>query len=346
MKKKTIIIISIVLVVIALISAGLAYAAYWYVLIKPNVKNTEDTFIYIKTNSTYEDVLNTLQENNIIDDLKTFEWVAEKKQYPSKVKAGKYLIKVGTNNNDLVNMLRSGDQVPVFIEFNSIRTAEQLAGRLSHQIEADSLSIINLLNDTSFIKEKGFNQYNRISVFIPNTYEIWWNTSAKQLYDKMYKEYKKFWNEKRMKLAKSLNMSQLEVISLASIVEQETAKNDEKPRVAGVYLNRIKTGMPLQADPTLIFAAGDFSIRRVLNHHKEIESPFNTYKYAGIPPGPISVPSISAIDAVLNAETHNYIFFCAKDDFSGYHNFAVTYNEHLINARKYHAALNRRKIMK
>ena len=346
MKKKTIIIISIVLVVIALISAGLAYAAYWYVLVKPNVKITEDTFIYIKTNSTYNDVLNTLVEEDIIDDFKTFEWVAEKKQYPSKVKAGKYLIKTGTNNNDLVNMLRSGDQVPVFIEFNSIRTAEQLAGRLAQQIEADSLSIINLLNDTAFIKEKGFDKYNRISVFIPNTYEIWWNTTAEQLYDKMYKEYKKFWNEKRINLAKALKMSQLEVISLASIVEQETAKNDEKPRVAGVYLNRIKTGMPLQADPTLIFAAGDFSIRRVLNHHKEIESPFNTYKYAGIPPGPISVPSISAIDAVLNAETHNYIFFCAKDDFSGYHNFAVTYNEHLINARKYHAALNRRKIMK
>jgi UPF0755 protein len=346
MKKKTIIIISIVLVVIALISAGLAYAAYWYVLVKPNVKITEDTFIYIKTNSTYNDVVNTLVEEDIIDDFKTFEWVAEKKQYPSKVKAGKYLIKTGTNNNDLVNMLRSGDQVPVFIEFNSIRTAEQLAGRLAQQIEADSLSIINLLNDTAFIKEKGFDKYNRISVFIPNTYEIWWNTTAEQLYDKMYKEYKKFWNEKRLNLAKALKMSQLEVISLASIVEQETAKNDEKPRVAGVYLNRIKTGMPLQADPTLIFAAGDFSIRRVLNHHKEIESPFNTYKYAGIPPGPISVPSISAIDAVLNAETHNYIFFCAKDDFSGYHNFAVTYNEHLINARKYHAALNRRKIMK
>ncbi len=346
MKKRTFIIIGLVLIAIALITATLAYGVYWYLLVKPNVKISEDTFIYIKTNSSYEDVLNNIKENNIIDNLETFEWVAKKKNYPNKVKAGKYLIKVGTNNNDLVNMLRSGNQVPVYIEFNSIRTAEQLAGRLAQQIEADSLSIITLLNDTAFIKEKGFDPHNRISVFIPNTYEVWWNTSAKQLYDKMYKEYKKFWTEKRLKLAKSLNLNQLEVISLASIVEQETAKNDEKPRVAGVYLNRIKKGMPLQADPTLIFAAGDFSIRRVLNHHKEIESPFNTYKYTGIPPGPISVPSISAIDAVLNAETHNYIFFCAKDDFSGYHSFAVTYNEHLINARRYHAALNRRKIMK
>ena len=162
----------------------------------------------------------------------------------------------------------------------------------------------------------------------------------------MYSEYQKFWNEDRKNKAKLLNMNPLEVISLAAIVEQETSKKDERPKVAGVYLNRIKTGMPLQADPTLIFAAGDFSIRRVLNHHKEIESPFNTYKYTGVPPGPICVPSISSIDAVLDFENHNYIFFCAKDDFSGYHNFAVTYNEHLINARKYQAAMNRKKIMK
>ncbi|MDD2345751.1 MAG: endolytic transglycosylase MltG, partial [Bacteroidales bacterium] len=220
------------------------------------------------------------------------------------------------------------------------------AGRISQQIEADSLSIINVLNDTAFILSKGFDHYNRISVFIPNTYEIWWNTTAQQLYDKMYSEYQKFWNEDRKNKAKLLNMNPLEVISLAAIVEQETSKKDERPKVAGVYLNRIKTGMPLQADPTLIFAAGDFSIRRVLNHHKEIESPFNTYKYTGVPPGPICVPSISSIDAVLDFENHNYIFFCAKDDFSGYHNFAVSYNEHLINARKYQAAMNRKKIMK
>lgn len=346
MKKRSIVKILLLLLLLILILGALTIAAYWYVLVKSNVKVTEDTFIYISSNSEYKDVLQILKSENIIDNFATFEWVAEKKQYPSKVKAGKYLIKPETNNNDLINMLRSGDQIPVHIEFNSIRTAEQLAGRISQQIEADSLSIINVLNDTTFILSKGFDHYNRISIFIPNTYEIWWNTSAQQLYDKMYLEYQKFWNEDRKNKAKLLNMNPLEVISLAAIVEQETSKKDEKPKVAGVYLNRIKTGMPLQADPTLIFAAGDFSIRRVLNHHKEIESPFNTYKYTGVPPGPICVPSISSIDAVLDFENHNYIFFCAKDDFSGYHNFAVTYNEHLINARKYQAAMNRKKIMK
>lgn len=346
MKKRSIVKILLLLLLLILILGALTIAAYWYVLVKSNVKVTEDTFIYISSNSEYKDVLQILKSENIIDNFATFEWVAEKKQYPSKVKAGKYLIKPETNNNDLINMLRSGDQIPVHIEFNSIRTAEQLAGRISQQIEADSLSIINVLNDTTFILSKGFDHYNRISIFIPNTYEIWWNTSAQQLYDKMYLEYQKFWNEDRKNKAKLLNMNPLEVISLAAIVEQETSKKDERPKVAGVYLNRIKTGMPLQADPTLIFAAGDFSIRRVLNHHKEIESPFNTYKYTGVPPGPICVPSISSIDAVLDFENHNYIFFCAKDDFSGYHNFAVTYNEHLINARKYQAAMNRKKIMK
>lgn len=346
MKKRSIFKILLFLLLLSLIVGTSAIAAYWYVLVKSNVKVTEDTFIYIKTNSDYKDVLQTLKSKNIIDNFATFKWVAEKKQYPSKVKAGKYLIKPQTNNNDLVNMLRSGNQIPVHIEFNSIRTAEQLAGRISQQIEADSLSIINVLNDTAFILSKGFDHYNRISVFIPNTYEIWWNTTAQQLYDKMYSEYKKFWTEDRKSKAKSLNMSPVEVISLAAIVEQETSKKDEKPKVAGVYLNRIKIGMPLQADPTLIFAAGDFSIRRVLDHHKEIESPFNTYKYTGVPPGPICVPSISSIDAILNFENHNYIYFCAKDDFSGYHNFAVSYNEHLINARKYQAAMNRKKIMK
>lgn len=318
----------------------------WYVVYKPNVNIKSETFLFIKTGSKFQDVLDSLQKNELITNIETFKWVAQQKKYSEKVKPGKYLIKQNMNNNDLVNMLRSGDQVPIHIEFNSIRTAEQLAGRLSKQIEADSASIINILNDTAYIRTKGFDQYNKVSVFIPNTYEIWWNTTAQQLYDKMFKEYKTFWTDKRKSKAKALKLTPNQVIALASIVEQETAKNDEKPRVAGVYLNRLKSNMALQADPTLIFAAGDFSIRRVLNFHKEIDSPYNTYKHTGLPPGPICIPSITTIDAVLNAENHNYIFFCAKEDFSGYHNFAVSYNDHLINARKYQAALNRRKIMK
>lgn len=331
-------------ILVVIIGAGI-FAAGWYVVFKPNVQ-TSDVYFYIKTGGTFEDVVDSLDKKNVLENMQTFLWVANQKKYSNKVKPGKYLIKKGMNNNELVNMLRSGNQVPIHIEFNSIRTAEQLAGRLSQQIEADSISIINILNDTAYIRSKGFDKYNKVSVFIPNTYEIWWNTSAQQLYDKMFKEYTTFWNEGRLSKAKAHKLTPNQVIALASIVEQETAKNDEKPRVAGVYLNRLKSNMALQADPTLIFAAGDFSIRRVLNHHKEIESPYNTYKYTGLPPGPICIPSITTIDAVLNAEQHNYIFFCAKEDFSGYHNFAVSYNDHLINARKYQAALNRRKIMK
>ncbi len=344
-KRKWIKYFSILLIFVVLIATGFIALA-WYVVLKPNVDIKTDTFLYIKTGSSFQNVLDLMDEHNIITNKETFVWVAKQKKYDKKVKPGKYRIKQSMNNNDLINMLRSGEQVPIHIEFNSIRTAEQLAGRMAQQIEADSASIINILNDTAYIRSKGFDQYNRVSVFIPNTYEIWWNTSAQQLYDKMFKEYQSFWNESRKEKAKALKLSPNEVIALASIVEQETAKNDEKPRVAGVYINRLKTNMALQADPTLIFAAGDFSIRRVLNSLKEIDSPYNTYKYAGLPPGPICIPSISTIDAVLNAENHNYIYFCAKDDFSGYHNFAVSYNDHLINARKYQAALNRRKIMK
>ncbi len=332
--------------ILILVLVASVIAAVWFIVFKPNVSVKSDTFLYVKTGSSFQNVIDSLEKNNIIENTKTFLWVAELKKYSNKIKPGKYLIKPGMNNNELVNMLRSGNQVPVVIEFNSIRTAEQLAGRISQQIEADSLSIITILYDTTYLNSKGFDQFNRISVFIPNTYEIWWNTSAQQFYDKMLNEYKKFWNESRMQKAKNLNLTPNQIIALASIIEQETAKNDEKPRVAGVYINRLKLKMPLQADPSLIFAAGDFSIRRVLNSLKEIESPYNTYKYAGLLPGPICIPSISSIDAVLNAENHNFVYFCAKDDFSGYHNFAVNYNDHLINARKYQAALNRRKIMK
>lgn len=331
-------------IITILIGSGVLLAG-WYVIFKSNVQ-LNDSFFYIKTGSTFEDVVDSLDKKNVLENMQTFLWVAKQKNYPDKIKPGKYLLKKGMNNNELVNLFRSGNQVPVHIEFNSIRTAEQLAGRLSKQIEADSISIINILNDTAYLQSKGFDMYNKVSVFIPNTYEIWWNTSAQQLFDKMYKEYTAFWNSNRLSKAKELKLTPNQVITLASIVEQETSKNDEKPKVAGVYLNRLKSNMALQADPTLIFAAGDFSIRRVLNYHKEIESPYNTYKYTGLPPGPICIPAISSIDAVLNPDKHNYVFFCAKEDFSGYHNFALSYNEHLINARKYQAALNRRKIMK
>ena len=208
-------------------------------------------------------------------------------------------------------------------------------------IEADSADIAALLKDEETAKKYGFNKQTFCSMFIPNTYEFWWNTSAEEFVQRMADEYKKFWNDDRKAKANELGLSQSQVSTLASIVESETQKNDEKARIAGVYINRLKKDWLLQADPTVVFAAGDFTIKRILNKHLEINSPYNTYKYKGLPPGPICIPSTTSIDAVLNYEHHNYMYFCAKEDFSGYHNFATTNAQHEANARRYHDALRK-----
>jgi len=303
-------------------------------------------FLYIKTGDTYKDVAETLKEEEILHSIDNFNWVAERKGYTKKVKSGKYKITKSMSNSDIVNMLRIGKQEPVKLEFNSIRTKAQLAGIIGQQLESDSTALLAIFEDADFLKTKNLTPDNAVCVFIPNTYSLNWNTDAKTLFNRMCKEYDKFWNSNRKALAKKLNMTPIEVSILASIVESETAKNDEKPIVAGAYINRLKKNMLLEADPTLIFAAGDFSIRRVLNVHKEIDSPYNTYKYKGLPPGPICIPAPSSIDAVLNYKKHDYIYFCAKETLDGYHNFAVDYKDHLANAKRYQAALDRMKIKK
>jgi UPF0755 protein len=201
-----------------------------------------------------------------------------------------------------------------------------------------------LFNDDLYLKQYGFNSENCIAMFIPNTYEFYWNTPAKKFMERMAREYKAFWNPSRKMKAKTIGLTQAQVAVLASIVEQETHRDDEKPIVAGVYLNRYKKGWKLEADPTLVYALGNFTVQRVLNQYKEIDSPYNTYMYAGLPPGPICIPSISSIDAVLNYSKHEYFYFCARDDFSGYHCYAKTYTEHLVNAKRFQKELNRRKI--
>lgn len=310
------------------------------------IPENESVAIYIPTNSTFENVKKILYEKGIIIHRNNFEWLAIKKKYPDNIKKGKYLIKNKMSNNELINLLRSGKQEPVNLIFNNIRTKEQLAKNISGQIESDSASIIKLLNDSTYISQ--FDLYPEIvtTIFIPNTYKIFWDITAKQFIERMYLEYNKFWNHQRQKKADELEMTIPEVITLASIVEKETQKNDEKPIIAGVYINRLKRGWRLQADPTLIYALGDYNIRRVLNNHKEIDSPYNTYKYRGLPPGPICIPSISSIDAVLNYDKNNYLYFCARDDLSGYHAFARTNIQHSQNARKYREALNKLKIWK
>ncbi len=321
---------------------------YYQKIYEPNVvSDIEKTrYLYIPTNSNIDSVIVILKKKNYLSNTKSFIWLAEKKNYAAHIYPGRYLLTKGMNNNDLINLLRKGEQKPLKLIFNNIRTVEELAGCVGKQIEADSSEIIKLMLNNDYVKDLGFNKNTFSCIFIPNTYEFWWNTSAKAFINRMYKEYLKFWNPKRLEQAKNNNLSPQEVITIASIVDEETWKNDEMPRIAGVYINRLQRRIPLQADPTIKFAVGDFSIKRVLTKHLKVESPYNTYKHYGLPPGPISIPSIAAIDAVLNYEHHKYLYFCAKDDFSGYHNFAKNLNEHNRNARAYRRALNKKRIWK
>ena len=305
-----------------------------------------ELFIHIPSGSDMQSVLDILEESNSVKSMSALEWVMNKKKYGQSIKSGRYRIEDGISNNDLVNMLRSGNQVPISLTFNNTRTLEEFSGKIGRQIEADSISILNFLKDEANLKAFGFKPETVIGLFIPNSYHVYWNMSPKTFTERMYKEYTKFWNVERMKKASDLNLTPIEVSTLASIVDEETIKNDEKPRVAGVYVNRIKRGIKLDADPTLKFAWGDFSMRRVLNKHKAIKSPYNTYKYAGIPPGPIRQASISGLNAVLNCEKHKYLYFCASPEFNGYHVFARTLREQNRNAAKYQRALNLQRIFK
>lgn len=336
----------ITLVLVILVGGGFKIFQLYQQVEEPNINldGKKEVYIYIPTGSDYKDVTNILYANNYIINRASFEWVAEKKGYAALVKPGKYQLKEGMSNNQLVNLLRSGKQVPVKLVFNKIRTKDRFAGIISNQIEADSLELLNLLNNESFLSDYGLNRETALCLFIPNTYEFYWNTDAKAFVKRMDKEFENFWNKSRLEKANSMGLSREEVITMASIVEEETVKNDEKPRVAGVYYNRIKKGMRLQADPTVRFAVGDFEIKRILTKHLSIDSPYNTYRKAGLPPGPICIPTISSIDAVLNYEKHSYLYFCAKDDFSGYHAFAKTLQQHNVNAEKYRKALNKNRI--
>lgn len=342
--KKVIIALTVLLFIIG---GSTAYYSYTKIY-RPNVEliGKDQAYLYIKTGSTFEDVLANLIEHNIIRNASSFQWVAERKGYKNKVKPGKYKIKKNMSNNELVNMLRSGAQEPVKLVFNEARTKQDFIEIIHKQIEADKDDLNTLINDDEFLKDYGVNSKNVLTLFIPNTYEVYWNTSAEQFIERMAKEYDKFWTKLRIQKAQKLGLTKSEVSILASIVQQESKVTDEQPVIAGVYLNRLKKEMRLQADPTVIFAIGDFTIKRVLNEYLNFDSPYNTYKYTGLPPGPICLPYSSTIDAVLNIKAHNYIYFCAKEDFSGRHNFAATIAEHNRNAAKFRKALNNRKIFK
>lgn len=337
----------IIIVMVTLGTSFLGIMAYLKFL-SPVVRNIDinDPYVYIATGSDFTDVAAILKKKNLIDNLNDFTWLAKQMKYVNHIKPGKYKLHNGMSNKEIIEMLRAGRQVSVMLSINNIRKVDGLALLISSKLEADSNSIVKLFNDSIYLSQHGFNTYNAISVIIPNTYEFYWNTNAEEVFERMLKEYKKFWTAKRLKMANDLGLDPKQVAVVASIVEKETRQNDEKPILAGIYLNRLEQGWKLEADPTLVYAANDFTIKRVLNIHKQINSPYNTYLNFGLPPGPICTPSIESIDAVLNRKKTDYMFFCAREDFSGYHNYAVSYSEHMRNARVFQSALNRRGIKK
>ena len=342
MRRTIVFIFFLILLLTALVAAGSFYNRIFRSNV--NLDGEMEMDFYIPTGSGFQDVVQLLAEHDILRDTSSFRWLAVQKNYPNHIYPGRYRIRHGLNNNDLVGLLRSGRQEPVQLVFNNIRSADKLAEQVSGQIEADYEGILSIFQDSALLAEHQLTPETVYGVFIPNTYEIYWNTSPAQFLERMVREYRIFWSEKRLARARNAGLSPMEVMTLASIVDEETLKREEEPRIAGLYINRLKKGMRLQADPTVKFAAGDMTITRVLKKHVAIESPYNTYRNGGLPPGPIVIPSVSAVDAVLNFERHKYIYMCAREDFSGYHNFASTLSQHNKNARSYQNALNRRKI--
>lgn len=336
-------IVGIFSLIVVLAGTVYGYMMYKDIFSANTAFSENEVAVYIPTGATYAQAEALVKP--YVEDIEKLRTTAEKKSYPGNVKAGKFVLKKGMNSNEIINALRQPQ--PVRISFNNQETLQRAIGRIAEQIEPDSLALMKAFTDRQFLEENGFTEENVLSVFIPNTYEFFWNTTATKVRDKMAKEYRKFWTPERKAKAEALNLTPLEVSALASIVHKETVKTDERPRVAGVYLNRLNRGMKLEADPTVIYAlkkqSGDFDqvIKRVLFKDLVIDSRYNTYKYEGLPPGPIAMPDISALDAVLNPEKHNYIYFCASVTNFGYHEFAVTPAQHEVNRQKYVAWVNK-----
>ena len=335
---------------IGLVIFGVIAYYIYSTMFSPNTNfENETAYIYVPTNANYSEVRSQLEP--LLKDIGAFDALAKQKKYVTNIKAGRFAISKGMNNNDIINSIRSKN-LPVKIAFNNQHSIKDLAGRISMQIEADSLTLNKAMTDELFLTNNGFSKATALGMYLPNSYEFFWNTSAETFRDRMLVEYNRFWTDARKAKAKKLNLTPNEVITLASIVHEESKQADEQPRVAGVYLNRLRIGMPLQADPTLKFAAYQLPqyqntiIRRVLNIHKDINSPYNTYQNSGLPPGLIAMPDLSAIKAVLDPESHSYLYFAADAKRIGYHKFAKTLGQHNNNAREYHRYLSSQGINK
>lgn len=320
---------------------GISFTFYGFQMVyTPNFQvGKESRILFLKEGSTFKDVQKELHEGNYVQDLVSFSFLAKVMGYNDHIKPGRYVIEKDMTNIGAIRLLRSGKQEPVHITFNNVRLISDLSDKITRNLSMKPAEFEAAIVKFAMNNPDGFTKDNVMAMFIPNTYEVFYNVSPDGLVSKLNGEYKKFWNDERRRKAKEAGFTPIEVSVLASIVQAESIRPDEAPVIAGLYINRLRKGIALQADPTLVFAVGDFALKRVLNEHKAIDSPYNTYKYAGLPPGPINLPEIRSIDAVLNYSPSDYYYMCAKEDFSGRHNFTNSYQEHMNNAIRYQRAL-------
>ncbi|MFY0627042.1 MAG: endolytic transglycosylase MltG [Reichenbachiella sp.] len=338
-KKKIVIAASIIVFSVMLSSFGFYFHQVIYA---PNFLYEQDSkALIIPTGATFKDVQNTLYDERYLNDLVSFSLLSKLMDYDINIKPGLYLIRKDMSNYQVIRMLRSGDQTAVNITFNNVRMSGDLPEKITANLEMTPKDFLEIIRNDSLIEANGFDSLTIVGMFIPNTYQVYWTIKPEALFLKMKKEYDRFWNEKRLAKAKEIGLTPKEVSVMASIAQAEVSVGDELPVVAGLYMNRINKGYLLGADPTLVFANQDFEIRRVLNKHKLIDSPYNTYRYEGLPPGPINMPTIQALEAVLNYDKHKYLYMCAKEDFSGRHNFATNLKDHNENAKRFQRAMNK-----
>jgi UPF0755 protein len=335
----------ITLVILLFIGLGGTLLFYYLRYFGPNVTGKKE-YLYIHTGEGFDSVYKTIRDEGIVKDTTTFAWAAHNMKYVNRVKPGKYRLHEGMSNRALIRMLQLGEQEQVELSFHVFRTKEQFAAFVSTKLEVDSNTILHYLDSTQFVQQYGLNTDNAFVIFMPDSYKFYWNVSPEKFFKRMYGHYETFWTPERKQQAAALNLSQAQVSILASIVDAEAVYDDEMPTIAGLYLNRLKKGMKLEADPTVIFAVHDFTIHRVLNKYLVVNSPYNTYQHTGLPPGPIMMPSVNAVKSVLNYQKSDYLYMVAKDDFSNRHNFATNMADHLINAHKFQKALNERNIKK
>ena len=329
----------ILFLIVSVLGISFAFYAYQVVYTSNILVDQDDRLLIIKEGQSFADVQGELHDGNYVQDLMSFSFLAKLMNYDERIKPGRYLLKRNMSNREAIQLLRSGTQDPVNVTFNNVRLIRELAEKMTRNLGMTPAELEAAIIKFAMSNSYGFNKDNVMVMFIPNTYKVYYDITPDALVTRMYQEYNKFWTDERKAKAKKIGLTPIEVSILASIVQAETIEGDEAPIIAGLYLNRLKQSIPLQADPTLKFAVGDFSLKRILNVHKEVDSPYNTYLYAGLPPGPINMPEINSLNAVLDYFPSDYLYMCAKEDFSGKHNFTSDYQEHMNNAIRYQRAL-------